>query len=57
LQKEGNGVYVFVLSGQLSIDGQGLETRDGYGIWDVNSFDIKAITDAEFLLLEIPMEY
>jgi redox-sensitive bicupin YhaK (pirin superfamily) len=57
LKKEGNGVYVFVLSGQLSIDGQGLETRDGYGIWDVNSFDIKASTAAEFLLMEIPMQH
>jgi redox-sensitive bicupin YhaK (pirin superfamily) len=57
LKKEGNGVYVFVLSGQLSIDGQGLETRDGYGIWDMNSFDIKASTAAEFLLMEIPMQH
>jgi redox-sensitive bicupin YhaK (pirin superfamily) len=57
LKKEGNGVYVFVLSGQLNIDGQELETRDGFGIWDINSFDIKANTDAEFLLMEIPMEY
>jgi hypothetical protein len=32
LKKEGNGVYAFILSGQLNIDGQGLETRDGFGI-------------------------
>jgi redox-sensitive bicupin YhaK (pirin superfamily) len=57
LKKEGNGVYAFVLSGELSIDGHELETRDGFGIWNVNSFDIKASTDAEFLLMEIPMEY
>jgi redox-sensitive bicupin YhaK (pirin superfamily) len=57
LKKEGNGVYVFVLSGELSIDGHELETRDGFGIWNLNSFDIKASTDAEFLLMEIPMEY
>jgi hypothetical protein len=31
LKKEGNGVYV-ILSGQLNIDGQELETRDGFGI-------------------------
>jgi redox-sensitive bicupin YhaK (pirin superfamily) len=42
LKKEGNGVYAFILSGQLNIDGQELETRDGFGIWDTNSFDIKS---------------
>src|SRR3970040_2149507 len=57
LKKEGNGVYVFVLSGKITIDGQELETRDGFGIWNVNSFDIEAITHAEFLLMEIPMQH
>jgi redox-sensitive bicupin YhaK (pirin superfamily) len=57
LKKEGNGVYAFILSGQLNIDGQELETRDGFGIWDTNSFDIKASTDAELLLMEIPMQH
>ena len=56
LKKEGNGVYAFVLSGKITVDGQELETRDGFGIWDVNSFDIEAMTDAEFLLMEIPMQ-
>jgi hypothetical protein len=36
---------------------QELETRDGFGIWDTNSFDIKASTDAELLLMEIPMQH
>jgi redox-sensitive bicupin YhaK (pirin superfamily) len=57
LKKEANGVYVFILSGTVSIDDQELETRDGFGIWDVNSFEIKASTDAEFLLMEIPMKH
>lgn len=56
-KKEGNGVYAFILSGTLTIDNQELETRDGFGIWDVNSFEIKATTDTEFLLMEIPMQH
>lgn len=55
LKKEGNGLYAFVLSGGLTIHGQELETRDGFGIWDFTSLDIKAHVDAEFLLMEIPM--
>ncbi|PRZ25097.1 pirin family protein [Flavobacterium granuli] len=57
LKKSDNGVYIFVLSGNLSINGQELETRDGLGVWDTNSLEIKATSDAEFLLMEIPMHY
>jgi redox-sensitive bicupin YhaK (pirin superfamily) len=57
LKKEGNGVYAFVLSGNVTINGQELETRDGFGIWDVNTLEIEATSDAEFLLMEIPMQH
>jgi redox-sensitive bicupin YhaK (pirin superfamily) len=56
INKEGNGLYVFVISGTITIDDQELETRDGLGIWNFNSLEIKAITGAKFLLMEIPME-
>lgn len=55
LKKEGNGLYVFVLRGNITVDGQELETRDGFGIWDFNELEIKATSDAEFLLMEVPM--
>ena len=51
----GNGVYAFVLSGEVHINDQPLSTRDGYGIWDVEKFEIKAETAAEILLMEVPM--
>ena len=56
IHKAGNGVYAFVLKGDLSINGQALSTRDGLGIWDVDTFSIEASSDAEFLLMEVPME-
>ena len=56
LQKEGNGLYVFVISGTITVDGQELETRDGLGITDFKTLDFKATTDAKFLLMEIPMK-
>ncbi|MGB8373730.1 MAG: pirin family protein [Salegentibacter sp.] len=55
MKAEGNGVYIFVLSGELSINEQPLKTRDGFGIWDTDKFHIKADTDAEILLMEVPM--
>lgn len=56
IHKAGNGVYAFVLKGDVSINGQALSTRDGLGIWDVDQFSIEASSDAEFLLMEVPME-
>jgi len=57
LKKEGNGMYVFVISGTITVDGQELETRDGLGITDFETLVIKATSDAKFLLMEIPMEH
>jgi redox-sensitive bicupin YhaK (pirin superfamily) len=50
-----NGVYVFVLNGEVSIGDQKLSARDGYGIWNLDKFEIKADSNAEILLMEVPM--
>lgn len=52
---KGNGLYIFNLNGDLKINGQLLNSRDGFGIWDTNKVSIKADTDSEFLLMEVPM--
>ena len=52
---DGNGLYVFVLKGDLKVDDQPLHTRDGLGIWETNSVRITAHSNAEFLLMEVPM--
>jgi redox-sensitive bicupin YhaK (pirin superfamily) len=56
LKKEGNGIYVFVISGNITVDGQELETRDGLGITDFDTLEIQATSNAKFLMMEIPME-
>lgn len=53
--KEGNGVYIFVLSGTAKVGNQQLDTRDGFGIWDTDRFTLEATSDAEILLMEVPM--
>ncbi len=57
LKTKANGVYVFILKGDVKVNGQLLNTRDGYGIWDIDKFTITAESDAEFLLIEVPMEF
>lgn len=56
IKAKGNGVYAFILSGDMTILNQKLKSRDGFGIWDVDKFNVKADTDAEFLLMEVPMK-
>jgi redox-sensitive bicupin YhaK (pirin superfamily) len=57
IKKPGNGVYAFVLNGDIVINGQVLNKRDGYGLWDIDKISIEAASqDAEILLMEVPME-
>ena len=56
LKSKGNGVYAFVFSGEVTIHGQQLKPRDGFGIWEVDSFALTANSNAEFLLMEVPMQ-
>lgn len=55
LKKQGNGVYFFVLNGDVKIDGQALNKRDGFGIWNIEKINIVADSDAELLVMEVPM--
>ena len=56
LKKSGNGVYAFVLEGEVEIDGQALERRDGFGIWNTNSISVKSKGKSKVLLMEVPMQ-
>ena len=55
--QKGNGVYIFVLKGKIQINGQILNDRDGLGVWETDSIEVKAIDDVEFLMMEVPMEF
>lgn len=55
MKRKSNGVYAFVISGDVTINGQGLNKRDGFGVWDVDTLSITADSDAELLLMEVPM--
>jgi len=57
LKNEASGVYVFVISGEVIVNTQPLDTRDGYGVWDVPLVAIKAVTNASVLVMEVPMKW
>ena len=55
LKKEGNGLYVFLLSGTLMVETYTLSARDGIGITEFEKLDFKASSDLSVLLMEVPM--
>jgi redox-sensitive bicupin YhaK (pirin superfamily) len=56
IKKEGNGVYVFVLDGDITVAGQPLNKRDGFGVWEIDQLSLNADTDTKVLLMEVPMQ-
>jgi hypothetical protein len=55
LHRNENGVYVFVIKGNVTINDIVLNERDGLGIYDTTSLNIVADSDAEILLIDVPM--
>ncbi|WP_242916843.1 pirin family protein [Pontibacter liquoris] len=55
IHKPGNGLYALVLEGNVEIDGEKLNRRDGIGLSETDMISIKASSDAELLLMEVPM--
>lgn len=56
VKRKENGVYAFVISGKVTINGYALNTKDALGVWDTEKLDIKVDENAELLLMDIPME-
>ena len=56
IMQAGNGVYAFVIEGDVTINNQGLNRRDGLGIWETDMLMISAVTNSEVLLMDVPME-
>lgn len=55
LKMEGNGVYVFMISGKAKVGEVELSERDGLGVSETDRFTVEALENAEILLMEVPM--
>lgn len=56
LKQKGNGVYAFVLEGNITINDIVLNRRDGLGLSEIEQLNLKADSDTEILLMEVPMQ-
>ncbi len=57
LNFEDNGVYLFLIEGQIEVDGIILNPRDAIGITDFGSFTINIRQQSKILLIEVPMQH
>ncbi|MEO5645169.1 MAG: pirin family protein [Bacteroidia bacterium] len=56
MNKEGNGVYIFVIEGNIKVDDIEVGKRDGIGVWETKEFPIHVTAGTELLLIEVPMK-
>lgn len=54
-KKDGNGLYFFVLEGEVEVAGQRLSARDGLGIRDTDEVELHSLSASRVLLMEVPM--
>lgn len=52
---KGTGVYIFLIEGEIKVDGTVLSRRDGLGVYDTDHFSIETSKDSHILLMEVPM--
>ena len=57
LKKKDNGLFLFLLEGEIEVGGEKLEKRDGIGLTNLDKVDITANKNAEILLMEVPLEW
>ncbi|WP_303010667.1 pirin family protein [uncultured Bacteroides sp.] len=55
MHQEGNGAYIFIIEGEITVAGERLSNRDGIGIWETKSFPIRISKGTRLLLMEVPM--
>src|SRR5690554_1490683 len=55
IKKEGNGVYFFILEGEVEINDEKLSKKDGMGIWNTETIHVVAIENCRILLMDVPM--
>lgn len=55
LNKDGNGVYIFIIEGTAEIEGEKMLKRDAIGVWETDSLSITAKENTRMLIIEVPM--
>lgn len=52
-----NGIYLFLIEGQLDINGQKVNERDAFGAIEFDSLTISTSAASKILIIEVPMKF
>ncbi len=55
LHSGNHGVYLFLIAGEIEIEGKTIGKRDAAGITEIASFKVKTNQQSKILLVEVPM--
>jgi quercetin 2,3-dioxygenase len=57
VKRKGNGVFCFLLNGEMKIHNNPLQKRDAIGLWELDSIDLISLSDdSEILVMDVPMK-
>lgn len=57
LKNPKNGVYAFVLEGNIDVADKTLSEKDALGVYETDKVNFKANTDSKVLVIEVPMTF
>lgn len=55
LHEKDNGVYLFMIEGEVEVNNTVLSKRDGAGFWETDGIAVEVLKPAKVLLIEVPM--
>lgn len=55
MHQQGNGVYCFILDGELNIASENLAKRDAIGLWECDTVTVESTINSKVLFIEVPM--
>ncbi len=55
IQYPGNGAYLFILNGNIKLNGDSIAGKDAIGISDTTEFSFHTESDTDFIIVDVPM--
>ncbi len=56
VKRKNNGIFIFVISGEIVINNDNFSDKDGIGIEEINEVKIKSLSESKILIIEVPMK-
>ena len=55
VKNDNNGLYIFIIEGEVEINEEVLTSRDAMGLWEIERIEISANQNSKIIIIEVPM--